>query len=78
MPIYEFVCRDCRTTFESLCFSAQDIEKVRCPRCGSQNVGKLLSTFSSRVGLGFGGGGPSFGGGFSGSSCGGGSGFGFG
>ena len=78
MPIYEFVCKDCHTTFETLCFSKRDVEEVRCPRCGSRRVGKLLSPFSSRVGFGFGSGGLS-GGGFSGgSSCGGGSGFGFG
>ncbi len=77
MPIYEFICKDCRTTFETLCFSQRDIEEARCPRCGSRNVGKLLSTFSSRVGFGFGG--TGFGGGLGSSgSCGGGSGFGFG
>ncbi|NPA48487.1 MAG: zinc ribbon domain-containing protein [Thermodesulfobacteria bacterium] len=76
MPIYEFVCKDCRTTFETLCFSQRDLEETRCPRCGSRNVGKLLSTFSSRMGFGSTGG---FSGGFgSGGSCGGGSGFGFG
>ncbi|WP_082863451.1 FmdB family zinc ribbon protein [Thermodesulfatator autotrophicus] len=67
MPIYEFVCKDCRHIFESLCFSSRDVESVRCKRCGSKNVSKLVSTFSSRVS-----GTPSFGGGFSGgSSCGG-------
>ncbi len=73
MPIYEFVCKDCRATFESLCFSQRDLQEVRCPRCGSKKVSKLLSTFSSRLGFGS----PGFGG-FGQSSCGGGSGFGFG
>ncbi len=77
MPIYEFVCKDCRTTFEALCFSRQDLDEMRCPRCGSRKVSKLLSTFSSRTGFGLGGA-RGFGGGFSGGSCGGGSGFGFG
>ena len=52
MPIYEFLCKDCRSVFEQLCFSLSDREGVRCPRCGSRNVSKLLSTFSSRSGFG--------------------------
>ncbi|NPB09132.1 MAG: zinc ribbon domain-containing protein [Thermodesulfobacteria bacterium] len=64
MPIYEFLCKDCRSIFEQLCFSSRDVETVRCPRCGSKKVSKLLSTFSSRSSGGFGG----FGSGF-GSSC---------
>ncbi|WP_022852820.1 FmdB family zinc ribbon protein [Thermodesulfatator atlanticus] len=69
MPIYEFVCKDCRHIFENLCFTEQDVKQTRCKRCGSKNVSKLVSTFSSRVGAGSGG---SFSGGFSGgSTCGG-------
>jgi len=66
MPIFEFLCKDCRSTFEKLCFSVKEAERVRCPRCGSHKTSKLFSPFSSQRSSGFG----SFGGGFGG-SCGG-------
>ena len=40
MPIFEFRCPSCETTFERLVRVA---EKVNCPSCGSRRVEKLLS-----------------------------------
>ncbi len=47
MPIYEFVCKECGSVFEKLCFSSKDFEGVTCPSCKSKNVSKIFSSFSS-------------------------------
>lgn len=44
MPIYEFVCRKCKTDFEELVLSSS--EKIACPKCGSKRVDRAMSTFS--------------------------------
>jgi putative FmdB family regulatory protein len=44
MPIYEYKCQDCQKIFEKLTFKEEEIE---CPFCGSKNVIKLISIFSS-------------------------------
>ena len=40
MPIYDFVCRDCRQEFEILLRSA---ETPQCASCGGKHLDKLLS-----------------------------------
>jgi putative FmdB family regulatory protein len=40
MPLYEYTCKDCEHTFETLVFGS---EKVECPECESGNLEKLLS-----------------------------------
>jgi putative FmdB family regulatory protein len=40
MPIYEYRCLDCATTFERL---VRDDRAINCPDCGSTRVDKLLS-----------------------------------
>jgi putative FmdB family regulatory protein len=40
MPIYEYRCRDCGTTFEAL---VRDERSVTCPHCGDSSLDKLLS-----------------------------------
>ena len=47
MPLYDFECRDCGHRFEELV--ARDYQGLKCPRCGSQQVARLMSRFSSRV-----------------------------
>ena len=41
MPLYDFVCKDCRHTFEELAFDDDDV--ISCPKCGSQNTARLVS-----------------------------------
>ncbi|MBI5535131.1 MAG: zinc ribbon domain-containing protein [Deltaproteobacteria bacterium] len=48
MPMYEFVCGGCRHQFEELVMTSD--EAVPCPKCGSQDVGKILSTFAFKSG----------------------------
>jgi putative FmdB family regulatory protein len=42
MPIYEFVCKDCRNEFKTLKRSNQ-LDAVSCPTCGTARVARLLS-----------------------------------
>ncbi len=43
MPIYEFQCRNCGYVFELLLMSKEEMEDIRCARCASPQVGKLIS-----------------------------------
>jgi len=45
MPMYEYRCRNCGTTFDELVSSAQ--EKVQCPDCDEFATEKLMSAFAS-------------------------------
>ncbi|MEA1868176.1 MAG: zinc ribbon domain-containing protein [Thermodesulfobacteriota bacterium] len=47
MPIYEYTCKKCNRIFESLVLSSRDIKEIHCPECGSGEVEKMLSSFSS-------------------------------
>ena len=40
MPLYEYSCRECEHTFETLVF---DGETVECPECNSRRLERLLS-----------------------------------
>ncbi|MFO8241023.1 MAG: zinc ribbon domain-containing protein [Dissulfuribacterales bacterium] len=47
MPIYEYKCEKCNKIFESFVLSSRNKEGIRCPACGSNDVRKMLSSFSS-------------------------------
>jgi putative FmdB family regulatory protein len=44
MPIYEYRCKGCNDEFELLLYSG---EEPKCPRCGSKNLTKKISVFST-------------------------------
>ncbi len=44
MPVYEFVCRDCKKRFEIVRPVSDVKASVTCPGCGSQNVERAWST----------------------------------
>lgn len=48
MPMFEFACVECSHSFEELLRSADAVSGLTCPKCGSPNVRKKLSTFASR------------------------------
>ena len=48
MPIFEFVCTECDQPFEDLIFGS-NTSGVICPTCGSEQVKKKMSTFSSKL-----------------------------
>lgn len=49
MPIYEFICEQCRNQFEKIVSSLQDREGVACNKCGSRKVRKTISAPCARV-----------------------------
>lgn len=50
MPIYEYVCEECKTRFERI-VSAKN-GKPECPKCGSQRSTIQFSTFAAHTGNG--------------------------
>ena len=61
MPLYDFICDNCHEDFEELVMSANKVDQVICPECGSHQVQRQLSLVA---GLGSSGSGSS-----SSSSC---------
>lgn len=44
MPVYEYMCKDCKTTFSiSASFSSMLGCKVTCPCCKGENINKIFS-----------------------------------
>lgn len=48
MPIYEYHCSQCGTTFEELVL-AKSSEPVQCSGCGSPAVERKFSTFAAQT-----------------------------
>ena len=46
MPIYEYACRSCSERFELLTYVSK-ADRATCPKCGSVDVKRLMSTFAS-------------------------------
>ncbi len=48
MPIYEFLCKDCKERFTKLVLPGKEEEgEVTCPKCGGKNTQMIPSAFSS-------------------------------
>jgi putative FmdB family regulatory protein len=45
MPLFEFVCNDCKEHFEMLVLKDN---KIKCPTCKSINIIKQFSIFSTK------------------------------
>lgn len=56
MPIYEYACAPCGKTFEELVLRRSDEAEVRCPACGSADVGRQMSRPAAARSSGGGGG----------------------
>jgi len=66
MPIFEYDCLNCREPF--MMIHGAQANNVKCPKCGSEDIKKKISSFNScKPGCG-GGSKGGFGGGFGGSS----------
>ncbi len=50
MPIYEYECCNCCECFERLVFSSDEAEAVRCPKCESSDVHKMMSVCGFKSG----------------------------
>ena len=44
MPIFEYVCKECKHEFEALVFGK---DKVECPKCHSKKLEPQLSMFAA-------------------------------
>jgi putative FmdB family regulatory protein len=51
MPVYEFVCQDCRDRFDTRVPSLEAAHDVTCASCASDNVRRQISTFAMVGGL---------------------------
>ena len=47
MPIYEYRCGDCSRRFSLLVGVVAGAAEQRCPRCGGEQLQKLISRFAS-------------------------------
>jgi putative FmdB family regulatory protein len=56
MPIHEYACARCHESFEEILVRKSDEDDVRCPKCKSRKVQRLMSRpAAARVGGGGGG-----------------------
>jgi len=46
MPIYEYACNACSEVFAFLKWANAADEDTACPKCGSKDIKKLISSFS--------------------------------
>ena len=52
MPLYEYKCAECETRFDALRSMADADATIACPKCGSENTGRMISLFSAIGGEG--------------------------
>jgi putative FmdB family regulatory protein len=46
MPVYDYVCKDCKKAFErTLTVHEHDSQEMRCPECGSKNIEQQAAGF---------------------------------
>jgi putative FmdB family regulatory protein len=46
MPVYEYICQECRTSFEAiLTLNEHETEEVHCPKCGNKKVEQDATEF---------------------------------
>lgn len=50
MPIYEYECSACGTSFELMVSRAQAKQKPACASCGSKRTARIMSGFFGRSG----------------------------
>jgi len=55
MPIYEYCCSHCQTSFERIIVTKLDAGEVTCPSCQSREVDRILSRTAAVRGNGGGG-----------------------
>ena len=50
MPIYEYICDDCKAQFEKIVINKQ--QEISCPKCASKKATIQLSVFATAGGNG--------------------------
>ena len=46
MPIYSYVCKDCGHKFDLLVGVISEKPKLKCEKCSSKNIERLLGSFN--------------------------------
>ena len=46
MPIYTYVCKDCGEKFDLLIGVTSEKTELKCKKCNSRKIDKILSSFS--------------------------------
>ena len=46
MPIYTYVCKECGENFDLLVGVTAERVELKCRKCGSNNIEKIVSSFS--------------------------------
>ena len=46
MPIYSYVCKDCGEKFDLLIGVTSEKTELKCKKCDSNNINRILSPFS--------------------------------
>ncbi|MDP8263256.1 MAG: zinc ribbon domain-containing protein [Candidatus Ancaeobacter aquaticus] len=60
MPIYTYICRECKEKFDLLVGVTAEKTELKCKKCGSKNIEKIPGAFSvGSSGGGSGSSGPS-------------------
>ncbi len=49
MPIYEYQCNDCQQIFQQLIMGKTDEKNLKCQKCGSRNLKRLISRVAYHV-----------------------------
>jgi len=50
MPLYEYICRNCRYKFsEVLTIKEHDAKKSQCPKCKSTDLQKVIEPFFAKT-----------------------------
>jgi len=55
MPIYEFKCLKCEEFFELILMNKNEEAELKCPKCGSDEFERVISTTNFSMGSGSGG-----------------------
>ncbi len=48
MPLYEYECNKCGNKFDYLMFLSKEKQDVKCPKCSSIDVQRILSRFATK------------------------------
>lgn len=46
MPVYTYICKDCGEKFDLLMGVTSEKPELKCKKCNSENIERLLSAFS--------------------------------
>jgi len=48
MPLYEYICLDCKTRFDALRPMKDADSHIECNQCGSDHTSRLISLFNAQ------------------------------